>query len=147
MSITYEQAKDELFSTFLTYWNANVLSVLSYSPEVRWRNLEISAPPDTTKHHVRVAQQTKSEEQISLPNSNGVKLYETKGFLTVQMYFSKATIEDGDDEGLPVIAKEAFRSAASAEVWYRNSRIKELPPEEDYYRADVITDYTYSQAI
>ena len=147
MSITYQQAKDELFSTFLTYWNANVLSVLSYSPEVRWRNVEISAPPETTKHYLRVAQQTKSEEQISLPNSNGVKLYETKGFLTVQLYFSKATMEDGDDENLPVIAKESFRSAASAEVWYRDSRIKELPPEEDYYRVDVITDYVYSQAI
>ena len=145
MSITYEEAKDEMFSTFLTHWQANVLNVLNYSPEVRWRNLEVSAPPDTTKHYVRVAQQTKNEEQISLPNSNGKKLYESTGFLTIQMYFSKATLADGDDESLPVIAKESFRSAASSDVWYRNSRIKELPPEEDYYRVDVITDYTYSE--
>lgn len=141
MSITYQDAVDELFSTFLTYWNANVSSVLDYSPEIRWRNKEVKTSPDPAKHYLRISQQTVIERQASLKNIN--KLHESRGFITVQLYFSKSSLVDGDDRALSAIAKEGFRSAAGSDVWYRNPRIKELPPEEDYFRADVISDYVY----
>ena len=146
MSITYVAAIDEIFDEFLIYWNANVASVsLGYTPEIRWQNVENKLEPDTAKHYLRVSHTTIIERQVAIKGTK--KLYDTKGFIKIQFYFSKATLDTGDDRALTTIARDAFRKANSSDVWYRNSRILPLPPEEDFYRADVISDYTYSESI
>ena len=146
MSITYIAAIDEIFDEFLVYWNANVASVsLGYLPEIRWQNVESKSLIDTTKHYLRISHTTIIERQVSLKGTK--KLYDTKGFIKIQFYFSKATLDKGDDRALTTIVRDAFRKASSSNVWYRNSRILPLPPEEDFYRADVISDYTYSESI
>lgn len=146
MSITYAKAIAEIFDTFLVYWNANIGAVsLGYAPKVLWRHVEKVAIQDTTKHYLRVSNQTISEKQVSLKGTK--KLYDTIGFVKIQFYFSKATLVKSEDADMTPIARDAFRLASSSDVWYRNSRILELPPEEDFYRADVISNYIYSESI
>lgn len=146
MSITYANAIDEIFDTFLVYWDANIGNVsLGYTPKVLWRHVEKVAIPDTTRHYLRVSNQTISERQVSLKGTK--KLYDTIGFIKIQLYFSKATLVKSEDADMNAIARNAFRLASSSDVWYRNSRILELPPEEDFYRADVISNYIYSESI
>jgi len=146
LSITYTKAVDQIFDTFLVYWNANIASVsLGYLPEIRWQHVENKIIPDTNLHYLRVSNHIINEKQVSLKGVN--KLYDTIGFITIQFYFSKATLVKGNDRLLTTIARDAFRKAASSDVWYRNSRVLPLPPEEDYYRADVISDYTYSETL
>jgi hypothetical protein len=146
LSITYPNAIDQIFDTFLLYWNANIASVsLGYTPKVLWRHVEEASIQDTTRHYLRVSQQTIIERQSTLKNVK--TLYDTIGFIKIQFYFSKATLNSSEDADMTTIARDAFRKAPSSDVWYRNSRILELPPEEDYYRADVISNYTYSESI
>lgn len=146
MSIAYSDAIDQIFNTFLVYWNSNIGSVgLSYTPEIKWENVEELEPPNTAEHYLMVSHQNISERQITLQNVK--KLYETIGFVKIQFYFSKATLVKGDDKVMTPIARDAFRKAPSSDVWYRDSRIIKFPSEEDYYRADVISNYTYSESM
>lgn len=146
MSITDLEAIDQIQDVFLVYWNANISSVsLGYIPEIIWEDVEKVEPLDTAKHYLRVSLQNFAQPQVSLKGTK--RLYDTKGFVKIQLYFSKATLIGKDRTKLNIIARDAFRKAPSSDVWYRNSRILPLPPEEDFYRADVISDYTYSESI
>ncbi len=144
MSITDLNAIDQFRDVFLTYWNANIGSVgLSYIPIIRWEDIEETEPNITGEHYVRVSHQNFSQPQIPFGTKN---LYETTGFIKIQLYFSKATLVGEDKIKLNTIARDSFRKAPSSDVWYRNSRILNLNPEEDYYRADVIANFTYSES-
>lgn len=138
------EALDEIFDTFLSYWNDGIGSILSYSPQIYWPKNELQTDPDTTKHWLRVSNNIFDQRQTTLQTP---KCYTTIGFIVIEFYFSKATLVSGDDKKMAVLARDAFRNPSSSNVWYRNSRIVEVDPEEIWYRNNVISDYTYYETV
>ena len=146
MSITYSNAVDSIFDTFLTYWDANIASVsLDHTPEIRWRNKEEEGRINPGEHWLRVRQTTVTERQSALKSDN--KIFESIGLVVVELYYNKSTLVLNQDRAMATIARDAFRKSTNPDVWFRNERIQELPPEETYYRNNVIAEYRYTERI
>lgn len=145
--ISYEDAIDEMFEAFNVAWLANSAAVASYVPEVRWPGVEEPETPDASKFWVRVSQQTVSEEQSTLRNDESVQRYTADGLLFVQLFCPKSDAESmAKGRKLAVIARNAFRGkTTSGKVWFRNARINEIPPEDKFYRFNVVTEYEYDE--
>lgn len=143
----YEDAIDEMFGIFKTAWEANSAAVASYIPEVRWPGVEEPTTPETSKFWVRVSQQTVDEEQSSLRNGDFVQRYTADGVIFVQLFCPKSDAQSmTNGRKLAIIARNAFRgNATSGKVWFRNARINELPPEEKFYRFNVVAEYEYDE--
>ncbi len=145
--ITYQDAIDEIFAIFNTAWEAGSTAIVGYIPEVRWYGVEEPASISMGKFWVRVSQQTVEEEQSTLRNGECTR-YTTDGLIFVQLFCPKSdskSMEKG--RNLATLARDAYRgNATSGKVWFRNARIKELPPETDWYRLNVVAEYEYDEA-
>jgi len=147
MALTYDEAIDQIFSIFRTAWNAKSAAIVGYIPEVRWPGVEEPDTPNTDKFWVRVSQQTVKEGQSTLRN-DGCTRYTTDGLLFIQLFCPKSdskSMEKG--RKLAMLARDAYRgNSTDGKVWFRDARIKELPPEKDWYRFNIIAEYEYDEA-
>ena len=145
--ITYEEAIDEIFGIFNAAWLAESAAVAGYIPEVRWPGVEEPEKPDLAKFWARVSQQTVIEGQSSLRNGDAGQRYTTDGLVFVQIFCPKSdSLGMTNGRKLAIIARNGFRgNATSGQVWFRNARINELPPEENWYRFNVVAEYEYDE--
>lgn len=145
--ITYEEAIDEIFGIFNAAWFGDSAAVVGYVPEVRWPGVEEPEKPELSKFWARVSQQTVIEGQSSLRNGDGGQRYTTDGLVFVQIFCPKSdSLGMTNGRKLAIIARNAFRgNATSGQVWFRNARINELPPEENWYRFNVVAEYEYDE--
>jgi len=145
--ITYEEAIDEIFGIFNAAWLDNSAAVVGYVPEVRWPGVEEPEKPDLSKFWARVSQQTVIEGQSSLRNGDAGQRYTTDGLVFVQIFCPKSdSLGMTNGRKLAIIARNSFRgNATSGQVWFRNARINELPPEENWYRFNVVAEYEYDE--
>lgn len=146
MSISYQEAKDEVFgraNVVLTNGDTNAL--LGYLPDVRWQGVPKANKPDEDKLWARVSSQIVTDAQAALANANGNRLYEAGGLLYVQLFCPKGNADMPTDG---VILAEALQAAYreqsdSSEIWYRNQRILELPETADNYPINVVVEFRY----
>jgi hypothetical protein len=147
MSATYEQAIDEIFARFHAIWTAQTPAVTLEAPELRWQGIENPEHPGYDKYWVRVSQQTIDEGQASLRAPECGQRYRTNGLLFIQIFCPKSdarAMEKGRQ--LAVIARDCFRGyTTQSGVWFRNSRVSELEPEERWLRLNVIVAYQYDE--
>lgn len=144
---TYVEAIDQMFSLFYDAWLSQTTSIVGYVPEVRWHGVEKPGTPDASKYWARVSQQTVTEEQTTIADSNGKRRYTASGLLFVQIFCPKSEVtamENG--RNLAMIARNSIRGkTTSGKVWFRNARINELDPEESAYRFNVVAEYEYDE--
>jgi len=141
---TYQEAKDAIFSKFLEIWEGGASVIVGYEPEIFWPDSEPNDNPYLDKYWVKVSKETLDEEQSSFKNSTGVKLYTSKGFIYVELYCPKSdNLADVNGAELAVLVRDGFRGASSG-VWFRNSRVKEIEPD-NFFRLNVIADYEYDE--
>jgi len=147
MTTTYEEAIDEMFTAFNTAWLASSAAVASYVPDVRWPGVEEPDTPDPSAFWSRISQQTVMEEQSTLRNGDAGQRYTADGLVFVQIFCPKSDPEAmTKGRKLATIARNAFRGhTTSGKVWFRNTRINELPPEEKFYRFNVVAEYEYDE--
>jgi len=149
MSLTYAQAIDEIFARFNQVWQTETLSILTDVPEIRWQGVEAPEKPPNNLYWVRVSQETIGEQQITLRNPSCGQRYRTDGILVAQLFCPRSdsrAMEIG--RSLSTIAKNAFRAyKTEGGVWFRNSSVSELEPEDKWIRFNISVLYQYDETI
>lgn len=175
MPTTYTEGADLIRKRFLTTWNdwiangkptdiRNPLSPReepiqllvsgtqeSYIPVVYWENVENSKSNDHSRHWLRFSSRELSSGQSAFRSGcegNRKAKYTTHGIIIIQLYLSRAAFA-GDHRQLSVIARDIFRprNLKDDPIWYRDSTIREIEPEERYFRANVNVNYQYDELI
>lgn len=151
MTLTYQQARKEMFAKVNDCWQAHAGDIVSPIPEIRWQGVEEGALPGADKFWMRVGTNTVTTRQSGhmSPDAPGGSpvVYDTYGFITLQMFApmkGKDTWSKG--ELLSELGQRMFMaSETGGGVWFRNPRIRELNNDGTWYRWNVIADYQFSQ--
>lgn len=152
MTTTYTDAIDEMFGKIRTAVNGPINTLLGYKAETRWPFVEEPKKPDNTKIWLRVSTQIVDEQQSTLSTCEGLpgqKKYETVGLLFVELYLPKSKGDSGvKGRQAATILRDLFRNAGSGQsgIRYYRARINDgIPPEELFYRLNVVTEYEYDE--
>jgi hypothetical protein len=143
---TYLDARNDLFAQLLTVKPA-VETVLGYPWEVVYQGVMLPDKVPTDKVWSRISQQTVLEEQATLSGNDLKRRYTTDGLVFVQIFIPQTYPQDYG-RGLQVaeLVKTAYRGKNTDNcMWFRNTRIQELPPETAWFRINVVSEYTYDQ--
>lgn len=148
--LTGQEAIDEMFSRFNDAWQTVSPSLLSYVPLVLWQGKNEPEKLDYSKYFARVSQQTVIESQSTLSTECGApgqKRFTVDGLLFIQIFCPKAEAKAwAVGRQLATIARNAYRgNRAGDSIFYRRPRIKELDPELECLRYNVITEYEYDE--
>jgi len=118
----------------------------NYVPRVYYQNVEPVNPLDLGRHFVRFSLSNLTTSQSSLPGGRlhqGKTKFTTPGVGAAELFFSKQQYSTKGEEYLCAIAHDAFVVNTPSGVWFRNATIKNLPAEENFFRACVTFDYEY----
>lgn len=146
MSITYAEAVDEMFALVQTTVVNDTSAIIGYELQVEWVGVENETPLDLTKYWIRVSENTVTEEQATLRNGSFKTRYETDGLIIVQLFCPKSdaqAMEKG--RSLAMLLRNTFRGKSTDCVWFRNSRINNLPAEDNWLRFNIISEYEYDE--
>ena len=144
--MNYSQAVSEINKIFNDKWIAESSVIATYVPEIRWNGIEKVNPPDSSKFWVYHSVYNVSDEQKTLSNNViGGKRYQCEGIVLIQLFCPKSILNSKDKgRKLASIARNAYRSVQS-EVDFKNATIKDIDPEELYYRFNVVVDYSFDE--
>lgn len=145
MTITYQDAKDEVFGIVKSVINAKQTSVFGYTVDVRYPGAPKASQPDTTKLWARVSSQIVTDAQTALGNNGGIKLYEAVALLYVQLFAPRNVGASSDNcTILAEFIRSEFRKASpSGNVWFLNQQIRELPETDTSYPVNVVVEFRY----
>ena len=147
--LTYDQAIDEIFQQINEVWLADSAAIVGSTPTLYWPGVEEPNPVNLATYWGRVSQQTVIEQQATLRNGTCGQTYITEGLVFVQIFCPKSdarAMEKG--RKLAILARDAYRGKSTlGKVWFRNARVKEVPPELKWYRFNVVTEYEYSERL
>lgn len=143
--MNYSQATDEINAQFLTAWKAQAAAIVGYEPEVYWQNVQNPKIPDGSKFWARVSAQTVFEQQITFASC---RKFEVSGLVFVQIFCPKSNSQSFElGKKLATVAKLAYRGQKTESgVWFRNVRINEIEPEDQFYRLNVIAEFEYDES-
>lgn len=164
MSTSSRQARKEIQGHFWDAWRDGLANGLPnstpalaaiefrdsanqiYTPEVFWPDKETDDSLPKDRHFLMFSTSDVKTEQRSMAGGRqqlvGTK-YTTPGVGLVRLFFSKLRYQTAEEDFISAIAQECFLSSRTTNVWFRNSTIVELPPEEDFFRANVTFEYEY----
>lgn len=130
-----QQAVDEISKVFNDAW-----TLAGYS-NVAWDDLP-AATPASEAVWARVSIQHATGTQGSLAGEQGVRRWDNRGVLIVQVF---APVGDGKKkvrEAAQVVVN-AYRGAKDGSVWFRNTRMNEIGASGAFNQINVITDFQY----
>jgi hypothetical protein len=144
---TYEEAVDQIFGIFKTAWDAGASAIVGYTPEVLYPGVEEPKTMPKDKYWSRISQQTADEPQTGMRNGENGQRYTTSGLVFVQIFCPKSeSLGLTNGRLLANLARNSYRgNATDCKVWFRNARIVELDPEENWYRLNVVAEYEYDE--
>jgi hypothetical protein len=145
VSLTFEQARDEMLTRFKTQWDADTPAVNGGTvPTVEFTNIEKLVAPVIGAAWARVAVQHSEGFQATLGETGGRRFSRT-GFVSVSIYVPTASGLALLDR-LSKIAQDAFEGKATpGGVWFRNVRFREGTPEGAWFQGAVLADFEYDQ--
>lgn len=150
MTATFSQADDEIKGAFWVFWQANAPAIVGYVPEVRWPNDQERDLPAGEKFWARLSIQTVLSEQTTLAASvegAGKRRYTSSGLIFVQLFCPKSNVE-ADELGklLAETAQNSFRGKSTpGKVTFSHVRINPLPPENLFYRYNIVAEFEYDE--
>lgn len=145
MITSYKQAVEEMFEFFYLKWIVDSLTVLAYVPEIRVDGDGKVDNQDNEKFWCRFSQQTVTTYQSTF-RSDSPKRYTTHGLIYIQIFCPKQQNSISAGRSLADIAKKIFQGHTTNDnIWFRNSRIRELDPEDLWYRFNVVSEYQYDE--
>lgn len=147
MTSNYVDSTDDIFSAFKTLWDAEAALVVGYVPEVRWQGVELPEKPDASKYWARASRLSVTEEQANLSGNDLKRRYTASGIAIVDIFCPKSDVEAMyNGRQLSAIARDSFRvSNATRVVWFRNARINEVAPDNDFLVFRVIAEFEYDE--
>lgn len=150
MTLTYDEAIDEIYGLLYAAWQSSTASIAGYVPAIRWAGKEEPEKPDGSLFWARCSASNVVEPQTSLSNcveQPGNSRYTPVGVVIVQLFCPKSdatAMEKG--RLLAQVARNAFRGKTTpGKVWFRNARIHEIEPEDLFYRLNIIAEYEYDE--
>ncbi len=148
MTVTAEQAVDEMFALFREAWHSGTTAIVGSVPAVRWPNVEERSRPPLNSYWCRVSMQEVLAPQSSLKSGvapNEGQRYTSTGLLFVQVFAPMSDAEAAEKgKALAELARSAFRGVETpGGVWFRNPRVTPLPPQDNAYRFNMVVDYEY----
>lgn len=149
MSISTDEAITDINRLINTVVTAGAAALLDgVVPTIYWQDKEQPGTPDRSKIWMRVSHMGLSRPQASLSNDvfvPGVKRFTATGITYVQIFMPKSVVNA--DSKLRLLGELIWRAIASKatpnRVILRNARVSPLPPEEFYYRSNVVTEHEY----
>lgn len=122
--------------------------VLGYIPQVIFANNGPQTPPDGSKVWLRVGRTTAHEGQAAFATDCGApgqQLFDTDGLLWVQFFLPMADPKS-DQFGQAIVEpmRDAFRRNSDSGIWFRNSRIVEVAPENQTIRYNVVAEFHHT---
>jgi hypothetical protein len=150
MPCNYEQATDEILSTFTVAWKAGSAAIVGYIPTIYYPGQDLGVVPDCSKFWARISVQTVSTTQRSLSDLVGnehKRRYTSNGLVFVQIFSPTGKIDSPQKtRKLAELALSAFRNCPS-NVIFRNQSIDELPPENSCIRLNVVASFEYDEIV
>jgi len=153
--LNHLEAKNEVRRAFRIAWNAGIASGFTnippvvfakvgsatpYVPEIRWHGVEKSDDIDNGVHWCRFSSQSIQTKQSVI--SRRIRTT-SLGLVIVQIFYSKSAFKT-EDELLGLIGQNAFIGHKTpGGVWFRESTLIDLDPEENHFRANVVAEYEY----
>lgn len=151
MTVELDVAVKEMEALFYAAWQANAAPFFGYIPDVEWFGKETKDKADRTKVWVRFSTQNVFEEQATLSacvDQPFVRRWNGSGLIFIQFFLPK-TVANAVIQGrkLAKVAKTAFRGKKTqGGVTFYNTRINDnVPPEELYYRLNVVSEYDFDE--
>jgi hypothetical protein len=136
MSLTFEQANDEILKMINDAW-----SITGY--KIFFESVQDERETDTLpfcKLWVRHA----FSNQRTL-GGQGARLFERRGFVRIEVY-SRITNGLQESYQLAKVASDAYEGRSSDNgVWFRRVRISEMGKDGIFNRVDVIVDFEYHE--
>ena len=150
MATDYLGARNQIFKKIKDNFIAGSTAIIGEEIKVYWQwNQETERPP-TNKFWARVSMQTVDSQQGTLSDACGAPGQHrdnNAGLVFIQLFGPKSV---GDvPEKFSKLAKLARRSmlgqTVTGDVWFRNSRINELPDEAEWIRANAVAEFEYDE--
>ncbi len=131
--MTFDEARDYILGIFKIVWTPPRVAVYTdVAGEV----------PDGQVVWARPKLQHTDGNQDALTGGLGTIRWQRKGFLWIQIFSPQGA---GGTAGYAAaqLLVNAYQSDRSS-VWFRNIRMREMPPEGAFARHDVIADFEYT---
>ena len=120
-------------------------SVQSYTPEIKWHNIEKTEFNDAGKHWMRLAIRNVVKNQKSFTGGRvdgvGTRFW-TKGIVRVEIYYSPISFES-KDQHLDLMVESCFQGNTACGVWFHNAVIVDVDPENNHFRSNVLAEFKY----
>jgi len=142
--MTNDEACDEIFGLFRDYWNAQTPALNSGQPvEIHWPGVTVEAPE---KAYARVRLQHIPSRQLTF-GETGQRRFGRAGFVSVEVF---APLNNGQgfslSQNLAIIARDAYEGRGTATgIWFRNARINDVGPSEQFYQMNVLIEFEYDE--
>lgn len=138
MSLTYRQARDEIFAEVKTAWDPT-------GHEMIWPDVPKEKPTDSEAPYARTRLRHATGEQATLANHNGVRRWRRDGSIIIQVF---TPLGGGLSVGydLAKMVSDAFEGKTTAGgVQFLNTRINEIGPSGNWYQINVTADFNYDE--
>lgn len=138
MSLTFEQARDEIYTLGHTAWSA------ANDYPLLFEDLP-GDPPKTATPWARLSLRHESGRQETLSNPLGNKLFERRGVLIVQVFAVRGKGLQSADRLAKVFMDAYEGKSTPGGVWFRNARYREVGPDGNWYQVNVTADFVYTE--
>ena len=138
MSLTFEQANDEILAVFQAVWQP-------LGHVAVYENVKGSKPGGASDVWARVTVRHSTASQVSLANRSGVRRYQRLGVLGIQVF---VPLGEGLSEAytLSKTVADAFEGTATpGAVWFSNVRLNEIGPSGEWFQFNVLADFEYDE--
>ena len=134
MSMTTEQARDEMLTLFRTAWVAQA----SPPPLYYW---DIAHDPPNANSWARVALRHSGGGNDAIGN----KLFRRAGTVTVQL-FNRFGEGLSELDALTKVSLDAFQGKSTpGGAWFRNVRSNEVGIDGEWFQVHVLADFEYTE--
>lgn len=150
----YAAGRNELFSQFATIL-PSATAIVGEPLRVVYQGVTgtvqngtlISDKEPTDKFFVRVSIQTANRGQANLTGNDLKRRYNSGGLIFAQIYAPSDKMENYEIASrLASLIITAFDGKQTENcIWFRNTRIRELPKDLAWWRMDVLSEYDYDE--
>jgi hypothetical protein len=136
MSLTYEQANDDIQKMITDAWSATGYPIFFESVQ--------TDRDEETLPFIRVWVRHTFASQRTL-GGQGSRIFERRGFVRIEVY-SRITNGLQESYQLAKVASDAYEGRSSDNgVWFRQVRISEMGKDGAFNRTDVIVNFEYHE--
>lgn len=137
MSLTFEQATDEMLDIFKTAWDTTGYEAF-YEDVKKQRNTNDDPWATVTLRHA-------AGFQATLSGATGSKTFRRLGLITFQIF---TPIGKGlqDSYALAKVLTDAYEgSSTPGGVWFRDVRMNEIGRDGKFFQTNVLVDFQYDE--